>query len=72
MFRDVFPVKQRATSDDAGEVISEALGTLLAHGAVKEDDRIILTMGDRMCASGGTNTMRFIKLDEEGRARYGV
>lgn len=72
MYRDVFPVKQRSASDDAAEVIAEALSTLLAHGAVKEDDRIIVTMGDRMCASGGTNTMRFIKLDEEGRKRYGV
>lgn len=72
MFRDVFPVKQKSTSNDASEVITEALGTLLAHGAVKEDDRIIVTMGDRMCTSGGTNTMRFIKLDEEGRKRYGV
>ena len=72
MFRDVFPVKQESASENADEVISEALSTLLAHGAVREDDRIILTMGDRMSKSGGTNTMRFIKLDEEGRARYGI
>ena len=72
MFRDVFPVKQESTSENADEVISEALSTLLAHGAVKEDDRILLTMGDRMCKSGGTNTMRFIKLDADGRARYGL
>jgi pyruvate kinase len=72
MFRDVFPVKQDSDSEDADLVIAEALRTLLAHGAVAENDRIIVTMGDRMCESGGTNTVRFIKLDLEGRARYGV
>jgi pyruvate kinase len=72
MFRDVFPVKQDSSSDDADLVIAEALRTLLAHGAVAENDRIIVTMGDRMCESGGTNTLRYIKLDIEGRARYGV
>ena len=72
MFRDVFPVKQDSASEDADEVIGEALRTLLAHGAVAENDRVIVTMGDRMCKSGGTNTLRFIKLDIEGRANYGI
>jgi pyruvate kinase len=72
MFRDVFPVKQESSSEDADEVVAEALRTLLAHGAVSENDRIIVTMGDQMCRSGGTNTMRFIKLDAETRSQYGV
>jgi pyruvate kinase len=72
MFRDVFPVKQDSASEDADEVIGEALRTLLAHGAVAENDRVIVTMGDRMCKSGGTNTLRFIRLDIEGRANYGI
>ncbi len=72
MFRDVFPVKQDSESDDSDVIVAEAIGTLLAHGAVSEDDRIIVTMGDRMAESGGTNTLRFIKLDADGRARYGV
>ena len=72
MFRDVFPVKQVIDSGDAEEVVAEALRTLLAHGAVKDDDRVIITMGDQMRRSGGTNTLRFVKLDEEERARYGV
>ena len=72
MFRDVFPVKQTGSGEDADEVVAEVLRTLLAHGAVKKDDRIIVTMGDQMCKSGGTNTFRFIKLDAEGYARYGI
>lgn len=72
MFRDVFPVKQDSSSADAEKVIAEALRTLMSHGAVAENDRVIVTMGDRMCQSGGTNSLRFIKLDNEGRARYDV
>ncbi len=72
MFRDVFPVKLQSDSDDADEIVGHALQTLLAHGAVSEDDRVIVTMGDQMSKSGGTNTLRFIKLDAEGRSRYGV
>jgi pyruvate kinase len=72
MFRDVFPVKQDSSSEDADVVIAEALRTLLAHGAVAENDRIIITMGDRMAKSGGTNTLRFVKLDIDGRANYGI
>jgi len=72
MYRDVFPVKQESSSEDADEVVTEVLRTLLAHGAVVENDRIIVTMGDQMCKSGGTNTLRFIKLDTEGRSQYGV
>ena len=72
MYRDVFPVKQDSVSEDADEVVAEALRTLLAHGAVSNDDRIIVTMGDQMAKSGGTNTMRFIKLDAECRSQYGL
>jgi pyruvate kinase len=72
MFRDVFPVKQEILSDSADEVVAEALRTLLAHGAVRENDRVIVTMGDQMCKSGGTNTIRFISLDRDGRSRYGI
>ena len=72
MFRDVFPVKQESASDDADEVVAEALRTLLEHGAVSADDRIIITMGDKMCKSGGTNTLRFIKLEAECRSQYGI
>lgn len=72
MYRDVFPVKQGLDSTDAQHIVAEALRTLLAHGAVREDDRVIVTMGDQMGRSGGTNTLRFLKLDAEERARYGI
>jgi pyruvate kinase len=72
IYRDVFPVKLTAECDDADAVVSDALRTLLAHGAVKENDRVLITMGDQMCRSGGTNTLRFVRLDAEARDRYGI
>ena len=72
MFRGVFPVKQETDSGEAEAVVAEALRTLLAHGAVKENDRVLLTFGDRMGQSGGTNSIRFVRLDAETRARYGI
>jgi pyruvate kinase len=72
MFRGVFPVKQETDSGEAEAVVAEALRTLLAHGAVKENDRVLLTFGDRMGQSGGTNSIRFVRLDPETRARYGI
>ncbi len=59
-------------SSDADQVVAAALRTLLAHGAVKENDRVLITMGDQMCLSGGTNTLRFVQLDAQQRARYGI
>ena len=62
IYRDVFPVKLTAECDDADAVVSDALRTLLAHGAVKENDRVLITMGDQMCRSGGTNTVSYTHL----------
>ena len=33
---------------------------------------LIVTMGDRMGKSGGTNTLRYIRLDAEGRSLYAL
>jgi pyruvate kinase len=35
-------------------------------GSVNAGDRVIVTMGDQTGRSGGTNTLRLIKLDNEG------
>jgi pyruvate kinase len=72
MLRDVYPVRQDIESDDANVVVQSALQKLWQAGALVAGDRVLVTMGDRMNRSGGTNTLRFIKLDEEGRSYYGV
>jgi pyruvate kinase len=72
MLRDVYPVRQDLESDDANLVVQSALQKLWQSGALVAGDRVLVTMGDRMNRSGGTNTLRFIKLDEEGRSYYAV
>jgi len=72
MFRDVFPVKLEARDPNVEKVVVEALRTLMAHGTVRENDRVLITMGDQVGHSGGTNTLRFVKLSPEEIARYGI
>ena len=72
MLRDVYPVRQEVESDDENLVIQSTLKNLWRSGAVVAGDRVIVTMGDRMGKSGGTNTLRFIKLDADGRSNYAV
>ena len=72
MLSDVYPVKLDTDSDDDDVVIQSALQKLWRVGALKAGDRCIVTMGDRVGKSGGTNTLRFIKLDAEGRSLYAI
>ena len=66
MFRDVYPVHLESRSMDADQVIRDALRKLWRTGAVVAGDRVIVTMGDQTGESGGTNTLRLIRLDSEG------
>jgi pyruvate kinase len=72
LFRDVYPVKLETDSEDEDLVVHSALQQLWRTGALVSGDRVIVTMGDRMGKSGGTNALRFIKLDAEGRSHYAV
>jgi len=72
LFRDVYPVKLETDSEDEDLVVHSALQQLWRTGALVSGDRVIVTMGDRMGKSGGTNALRFIKLDADGRSHYAV
>jgi pyruvate kinase len=72
LFRDVYPVKLETDSEDEDLVVHSALQELWRTGALVSGDRVIVTMGDRMGKSGGTNALRFIKLDADGRSHYAV
>ncbi len=50
--------------------ISEATNHQFMHSL--GSDIYIYTFGDRMGRSGGTNSIRFVRLDPETRARYGI
>jgi pyruvate kinase len=41
---------------------------LVVHGAVQEGDIIVLTIGEPIGTSGGTNTMKIVRVGEHRRS----
>jgi pyruvate kinase len=68
LFRDVFPLMVKYTGHDRDELLAEAETTLVRNGVVNEGDIIVLTIGEPIGKSGGTNTMKIVKVGEHRRA----
>jgi pyruvate kinase len=69
LFRDVFPLMVKYVGHDREELLAEAEAVLLANGVVNPGDLIVLTIGEPIGKSGGTNTMKIVKVGEHrGRA----
>jgi pyruvate kinase len=66
LFRNVYPAQHQPKGNVIEEVVGEALQVLWRLGAVTNGDQVILTMGGRMGNEGGTNTLRLIRVDQEG------
>jgi pyruvate kinase len=49
---------------DREELLAEAEAVLVANGVVKPGDLIVLTIGEPIGKSGGTNTMKIVKVGE--------
>ena len=64
IFRGVTPVLMSQRHDDRDELLLEAEEKLLACGAVELGDLIVLTIGEPIGSSGGTNTMKIVKVGE--------
>jgi pyruvate kinase len=64
LFRDVFPLMVKYVGDDREELLREAEKVLFAHNVVKQGDLIVLTIGEPIGKSGGTNTMKIVKAGE--------
>jgi pyruvate kinase len=64
LFRDVFPLMVKYVGHDREELLREAEKVLFAHNVVKEGDLIVLTIGEPIGKSGGTNTMKIVKAGE--------
>jgi pyruvate kinase len=62
LYRNVMPLffEQGADRD---AVLHSAEDLLAAKGQVQRDDLIVLTIGEPMGKSGGTNTMKIVKVD---------
>ena len=68
LFRDTYPLMVTYAGRDREELLEEAEGVLLRAGLVQNGDLIVLTIGDPIGKSGGTNTMKIVKVGENRRA----
>jgi len=64
LFRDVFPLMVRFIGHDREELLREAEKVLVDHNVAKAGDLIVLTIGEPIGKSGGTNTMKIAKVGE--------
>jgi pyruvate kinase len=64
LFRDVYPLMVKYVGENREELLAEAEAVLVRHGIVKEGDIIVLTIGEPIGKSGGTNTMKIVKVGE--------
>ncbi|MBI4123329.1 MAG: pyruvate kinase [Betaproteobacteria bacterium] len=64
LFRDVFPLMVKYVGHDREELLREAEKVLVQHKVANHGDLIVLTIGEPIGKSGGTNTMKIVKVGE--------
>jgi pyruvate kinase len=64
LFRGVFPLIVRYIGHDREELLAEAEAVLVRNGAAREGDLIVVTIGEPIGKSGGTNTMKIVRVGE--------
>ena len=68
LFRDVRPFTLAYEGHDRERLLYEAEKVLLDQGVVNRGDIIVITMGEPIGQSGGTNTMKIVKVGEQRNA----
>ncbi|MBL8517368.1 MAG: pyruvate kinase [Betaproteobacteria bacterium] len=64
LYRDVRPFYLAYEGHDREKLLREAEDTLLRAGVVQEGDLVVITNGEPIGQSGGTNTMKIVKVGE--------
>lgn len=62
LFRGVYPINFKSASRDPEQVLHEAEDELRRRGAVRDGDLIVITIGEPIGKSGGTNTMKIVRV----------
>src|SRR6476661_375204 len=65
LFRDTYPLMVKYVGHDRDELLAEAEAVLVANGVVKPGDLIVITIGEPIGKSGGTNTMKIVKVGDQ-------
>jgi len=68
LFRDVSPLTVSYQGHDREALLEEAESVLVKNGVVGPGDLIVISFGEPIGASGGTNTMKIVKVGEHRRA----
>ena len=68
LFRDTYPLMVKYVGHDREELLAEAERVLVNSGVVQEGDLIVLTIGEPIGKSGGTNTMKIVKVGENRKS----
>jgi pyruvate kinase len=64
LYRDVYPLMVKYVGRDREELLAAAENVLVENGVVQDGDLIVLTIGEPIGKSGGTNTMKIVKVGE--------
>ena len=67
LYRGVYPIRfENPANGDRERILLEAEQELLRRGEVRHGDLIVLTIGESVGKSGGTNTMKIVRVGERG------
>ena len=64
LFRDTYPLMVKYVGENREELLAEAEARLVRQGIVNDGDHVVLTIGEPIGKSGGTNTMKIVKVGE--------
>ena len=64
LFRGVYPVNFKSQTSDRELLLIEAEDELRRRGAVRDGDLILLTFGEAIGKTGGTNTMKIVRVGD--------
>lgn len=67
LYRDVFPLMIDYRGHELGLMLQQAEENLLKAGVVERGDLIVVTFGEPIGTTGGTNTMKIVKVGEDRR-----
>jgi pyruvate kinase len=68
LFRGVYPYPFEQNTNDRDQILHDAEDELRMRGAVKDGDLILLTIGEPVGVSGGTNTLKIVKVGEHRKS----
>ncbi len=68
LFRGVYPFPFEQNTDDRDQILHDAEEELRRRGAARDGDLVLLTIGEPIGKSGGTNTLKIVKVGEHRKS----